>query len=50
VGRGQLIKGGSAGAAWTFFALGVGGLLASCMLIVGWLRYTGLVQRSHHQD
>jgi magnesium transporter len=38
------------GSAWTFFGLGVGGLLASCLLIVIWLRYTGLLDRSRHQD
>jgi magnesium transporter len=35
------------GSAATFFGFGVGGLLASCLLIVAWLRYTGLLDRSH---
>jgi hypothetical protein len=31
------------GSTWTFFGLGVGGLLASCLLISVWLRHTGLL-------
>ena len=31
------------GSAWTFFGLGVSGLLASCLLTFLWLRRTGLV-------
>jgi magnesium transporter len=38
------------GSAWTFFGLGVGGLLASSVVIVAWLRYTGLIDRVHHAD
>jgi magnesium transporter len=34
------------GSAWAFFGLGVGGLLGSCVLIVLWLRHTGLVDES----
>jgi magnesium transporter len=30
------------GGVWTFFGLGVGGLLASCLLILAWLRRTGM--------
>jgi magnesium transporter len=35
------------GGAWTFFGLGVGGLLASSLLIVAWLRRTGMTS---HRD
>lgn len=38
------------GSAATFFGVGVGGLLASCLLIVVWLRHSGLLDRPHHQD
>jgi magnesium transporter len=38
------------GSAWTFFGIGVGGLIASCLLIVLWLRYTGLLDRFHKQS
>ena len=34
------------GSAWTFFGLGVGGLLLSSLLIVLWLRRTGLLDQS----
>ena len=34
------------GAAWTFFGLGIGGLLAALLLINLWLRRTGLTDRS----
>ena len=34
------------GSAATFFGLGVGGLLASCLLILIWLRHIGLLDRS----
>ncbi|NMO93544.1 magnesium transporter CorA family protein [Actinomycetospora sp. TBRC 11914] len=34
------------GAAWAFFGLGVGGLLVSCLVIIGWLRRTGLLAPS----
>jgi magnesium transporter len=37
------------GAAWTFFGLGIGGLLFSCLLIVVWLRRTGLLVRSQEE-
>jgi magnesium transporter len=33
------------GSAWTFWGLGVGGMLVSCVLIVGWLIRTGLFHR-----
>jgi magnesium transporter len=31
------------GSAWTFFGIGLGGLLVSATLIIAWLRYTGLI-------
>ena len=31
------------GSTWTFFGLGIGGMLASCLLISLWLRHTGLI-------
>jgi magnesium transporter len=31
------------GSTWTFFGLGIGGMLASCLLISLWLRRTGLL-------
>jgi magnesium transporter len=37
------------GSTWTFFALGVGGMLASCLLIILWLRHTGLIGDSHDE-
>jgi magnesium transporter len=37
------------GSTATFFGLGIGGLLASCLLIVIWLRHTGLLHRSQDQ-
>jgi magnesium transporter len=33
------------GGTWTCFGLGVGGLLASVLLIVAWLRRTGMTDR-----
>jgi Mg2+ and Co2+ transporter CorA len=33
------------GGVWTFFGLGVGGLLASSLVIVAWLRRTGMTNR-----
>jgi hypothetical protein len=37
------------GSTWTFFGLGVGGLIASSLIIYGWLRRTGLLERSRTQ-
>jgi magnesium transporter len=35
------------GSTWTFFGLGIGGMLASSLLISVWLRHTGLLHSSH---
>jgi magnesium transporter len=37
------------GSTWTFFGLGIGGMLASCLLISLWLRHTGLIGDSQHE-
>jgi magnesium transporter len=34
------------GSAWAFFGLGIGGLLTSALVIVGWLRRSGLLDTS----
>ena len=34
------------GSAWTFFGLGIGGLLVSYLLINLWLRHTGLIDQA----
>jgi magnesium transporter len=38
------------GGVWTFFGLGVGGLLASSLLIVAWLRRTGMTDRRERSE